>query len=95
MAEELPAVEFNARIEPPFEMPVPTVPPPTPPTPQRMERETQTEPCCDYPSPPSPPKTYGDAALVEALPTILIGIAIAWVAGICTGAFIFSTPSME
>jgi hypothetical protein len=91
MAEELPAVEFNARIEPPFE--VPAVPPPTPPTPQRMERETETEPCCDY---PSPPITYmGDAALVDALPTILISIGVAWVVGVCTGAFIFSTPSME
>jgi hypothetical protein len=83
-------VKFNARIEPPYEpasvMDLPT-PPEDPPV------------CCAPPPPlkkevpiPTIPFIYHGDPLVEALPTILVGIGFAWVIGVATGAWIFSSP---
>jgi hypothetical protein len=79
-------VKFNARIEPPYEPQSVTELPPVPEGPP---------PCCT----PPPVKTeipipfiYHGDPLVEALPTILVGIGFAWCIGVATGAWIFSSP---
>lgn len=76
--DALPPVQFHAHVEPPCGL----APPPKEP-----------RPCCPKPAevPPIPFVYHGDP-LVEALPTILVGIGFAWVVGVAVGAFIFSAP---
>tara|TARA_B100000212_G_scaffold313296_1_gene266106 strand:- start:914 stop:1240 length:327 start_codon:yes stop_codon:yes gene_type:complete len=85
-------VRFNCQIEQPFretaaEDSLPEEPVGPPPTPKKKPPS-----CC--PMPPIEPMTPS-SDLVEALPTILVGIGFAYAIGMLTGAFIFSTPSLE
>lgn len=73
-------VKFNCQIEPPHaEAPLPPEPD-VPPPPKPAPN------CC-----PMPPVS---SELVEALPTVLVAIGVAYLVGMATGAFIFS-PSLE
>ena len=72
-------VRYSCQIEPPVEVPAPREELPPPPP--------QKPPCCPVlPDPAS--------SLVDALPTILVGIGVAYAIGMLTGAFIFS-PVVE
>ena len=84
---ELSPVKFNAHVEPPFsEEPPDEKPPLTPEKPKIPLHE-----CCD-----STPLSYHSTdPLVEALPIILVGVGVAWIVGVATGAWIFSIPSSE
>jgi hypothetical protein len=85
-------VTFNCQIEPPFreQVEVPEVPeeePEPPPPPPRKPKPS----CC----PVAPLAEAGSSSeLVEALPTILVGIGVAYAIGMLTGAFIWS-PSAD
>ena len=86
-------VKFNCEITPPFHESVVEPPPPTP-EPEHEKKQS----CCASPVPvPAALATIGaspSSDLVEALPTILVGISVAYAIGMLTGAFIFS-PSLE
>lgn len=87
--EDLPSVRFNAKVELPHEDdPVEIQPPPSPVV-KSKKRATppvkEEAPCC--------PAVSGSDPLMEILPTILAGLGAAWLIGVATGAFIFSTPS--
>ena len=82
-------VKFHCTIEQPFREPTAEVLPPVaeetdapPPSPKKKPA------CC----PLQPPPELASSDLVEALPTILVGIGFAYAVGMLTGAFIFSTP---
>jgi len=79
-------VKFNARIEPPCD----------PKSVMDLPAHTEDPLCCDPPplqkEIPTIPFVYHGDPLVEALPTILVGIGFAWVIGVATGAWIFSSP---
>ena len=79
-------VQFQCQITPPYREPLPPVPEDVAP-PQPPPKLPPPPPCC----PLLPPGASSD--LVEALPTILVGIGFAWAIGMVTGAFIFSAPS--
>ena len=81
-------VKFNAHIESPYEPASVMDLPPAPEGPP---------PCCEPPikteiPTPTIPFIYHGDPLLEALPTILVGIGFAWCIGVATGAFIFSSP---
>jgi len=80
--DHLPPVKFNARVEPPFQE-EPSTPEKIPPPIMKQEHETAT------------PLVFQSDPLVEALPTILVGIGVAWAVGVATGAVIFSSPCIE
>lgn len=100
-----PSVAYNCVIEPPEypELPMPTAdaststepPPPTPikkeccPEKKKIKKEVVDLTGDDY-IPPCPFVYRGDP-LAEALPTILVGVGIAYLIGLATGSFIFST----
>ena len=70
----IPPVQFRATVEPPYQPPSQEEPPPEP-------------------SPPPPtvcPFVYKPDPMVEALPTIMLTVGIAWLCGVVTGAWIFS-----
>ena len=77
-------VRYNCQIEAPFREAAPTP----------IEEEQPQEPpapkasCCPLPATSVP----SSSELVEALPTILVGIGFAYAVGVLTGAFIFSSP---
>lgn len=91
--EDLPSVRFNAKVEPAHEDdPVEIPPPPSPvvkskkrAAPPKFDPIKEETPCC--------PVVSGSDPLMEILPTILAGLGAAWLIGVATGAFIFSTPS--
>ena len=76
-------VKFRATIEEPFGH----VPPPAA-SPIERENAEPVTPC--YGAPPNTPPPMPSSDLGDALPTILVGIGIAWMVGVATGAFIFS-----
>ena len=83
-------VKFNAHIEPPHE----------PDSVMDLPAHDEDQSCCKPPplqkaptiATPTIPFMYHGDPLVEALPTILVGIGFAWCIGVATGAFIFSSP---
>lgn len=91
--EDLPPVRFNAKVELPHEDDPVEIPPPPSPVAKLKKRATlpkfdpvnEEAPCC--------PAVSGSDPLMEILPTILAGLGAAWLIGVATGAFIFSTPS--
>lgn len=74
-------VKFNARVEPPHG--------PILEEPYTEENTEQKPACCEPPA----PCTYQSDPLIEVLPTVLVGIGVAWLLGIVTGACIFSPTS--
>lgn len=83
-------VKYNCVIEPP------AFPDPSPPAPEEAAPccpptktvEVQTKPFV----PPPCPFIYQGDPMLEALPTILVGVAAAYFIGMATGFFIFSAP---
>ena len=88
-----PPVKFNARIEPPYSAPPETARPASPVTPVKEAPIPVSEalPSCCPTTPPIPLILHRDP-LVEALPTVLVGVGVAWMIGVATGAWIFSSP---
>ena len=76
-------VAFHAHVEPPHESSDAT--PEPPPSPVRTTVESKCCPVADFTLPHTDP-------LLEALPTILVGIGIAWAVGVATGAILFTVP---
>lgn len=60
-------------------------------TPPSAPQPVPARPCCPV-TPPVPLVSGPSSELVEALPTIMIGIGIAYAVGMLSGAFIFSSP---
>ena len=82
-------VKFNCQIEQPFRETAAEVLPPVEEEPDGPPPSPKKKPvCCPIP----PPALTSSSDLVEALPTILVGIGVAYAIGMLTGAFIFSTP---
>lgn len=87
--EEQTKVTFAAKILEPED--------PEPPMVERQDGEVREVPPLMPPPPmPSPRCEIVPAAseMVEALPTILCGIGLAYLVGVATGAVIFSPPSV-
>lgn len=79
-------VKFNATIEPPFRENEPEPEPKpleTKPPPKRKDAA-----CCPIGAPPLLMST-GSSDLLDALPTILVGVGVAYAIGMATGAFLF------
>lgn len=91
-----PPVKFNASIEPPYQAgPSEAERPASPVSPVKEARVPVSEvlpSCCPGTTPPPIPFVYHGDPLVEALPTVLVGVGIAWMIGVLTGAWIFSPP---
>ena len=83
-------VKFNCQIEQPFRETAAEILPPVEEEPDGPPPSPKKKPACCPLSPPPAPTSSSD--LVEALPTILVGIGFAYAIGMLTGAFIFSTP---
>ena len=82
-------VTYNCQIEQPFRDTAAEVLPPVEEEPEAPPPNPKKKPaCCPLPQPLMQPSSD----LVEALPTILVGIGAAYVIGMLTGAFIFSPP---
>ena len=82
--EDLPPVRFNARVEPP----ILEEPPPSPPA----KKSKPTPAPVPVPVAEQCPFTSQSDPVLDALPTILVGIGAAYLVGMATGAFIFSSP---
>ena len=79
-------VQYNCQIVPPFTEAAPEVAE-EPPQPEVIEKPRPKPHCCPLPT----PLIAGPSSdLVEALPTILVGIGCAYLIGMASGAFIFS-----
>ena len=104
--EQEPVIFRATIVDPKFEDP-PFVPPPIPPPPPSPEMIC--EECCmpepepEIPKPqiksgcclPEPEHAFErQSELADALPTIFMGIGVAYAIGILTGFVIFSSPSM-
>ena len=97
---------FRATIVDPKDDKPPSAPPPLPPTFEPIPEEKAAEPEICMPEPelkpsccmPEPEHDFErlerHGELADALPSIFIGIGVAYVIGILTGAAIFSSPSM-
>ena len=85
-------VQYNCQIEPPFRETAAEILPPLPEEPEEPPPKPKPSKatCCPLPPPPS----MSSSDLVDALPTILVGIGMAYAVGMLTGAFIFS-PAVE
>ena len=78
------SVSFRALIEPPNTPPIATGPPPPPP-PASPDVIDLTQPDITQ---------LQTSDLVEALPIMLVGIGVAYMVGVASGAWIFS-PSID
>jgi hypothetical protein len=88
MTEEDVKVSFRALIEPPNTPPAPPVPtgpepPPPPVSPDSVIDLTQPD-----------ISQLQTSDLLEALPTVLVGIGVAYLVGVASGAWIFS-PTID
>jgi len=100
-------VVFRATIVDPKADEPPSVPPPPPPTPLesileepcveelKPRDEPELKPSCCLPEPEHAFERFErQSELGDALPTIFIGIGVAYAIGILTGFVIFSSPSI-
>jgi len=91
-------VEPKVPEEPPdVSAPVPPPPPPSPlePTPEEKPLKPAPMPSCCLPEPEHPFERFErQSELADALPSIFIGIGVAYAIGILTGFVIFSSPSI-
>ena len=94
-----PLVRQNATVD----LTMPPPPPPPPPTPVVKTKEVPKElpcPACYEDLPELHPFEHPferferQSELAEALPSILLGVGVAYAIGVLTGAVIFSPPSM-
>ena len=97
---------FRATIVDPKDDEPPSTPPPLPPPFEPIPEEKAAEPEICMPEPelkpsccmPEPEHDFErlerHGELADALPSIFIGIGVAYVIGVLTGAAIFSSPSM-
>ena len=95
---------FRATIVDPKDDEPPSAPPPLPPPFEPIPEEKAAEPCMPEPElkpsccMPEPEHDFErlerHGELADALPSIFIGIGVAYVIGVLTGAAIFSSPSM-
>lgn len=93
---------FRATIVDPKNDEPPSAPPPLPPIPEEKAAEPEIcmpEPelkpsCCMLEPEHDFERLERHGELADALPSIFIGIGVAYVIGILTGAAIFSSPSM-
>lgn len=86
MTEEDVKVSFRALIEPPNTLPAPPTgpePPPPPVSPDSVIDLTQPD-----------ISQLQTSDLLEALPTVLVGIGVAYLVGVASGAWIFS-PTID
>ena len=94
---------FRATIVDPKDDEPPSAPPPLPPPqlptfepiPEEKAAEPELKPSCCMPEPEHDfERLERHGELADALPSIFIGIGVAYVIGVLTGAAIFSSPSM-
>jgi len=73
----------------------PTLPPPPSPLEPIPEEKPAPMPSCCLPEPEHPFERFErQSELADALPSIFIGIGVAYAIGILTGFVIFSSPSI-
>ena len=90
-------VIFRATIVEPKVPEEPPPPPPSPlgPIPEEKPPEPAPMPSCCLPEPEHPFERFErQSELADALPSIFIGIGVAYAIGILTGFVIFSSPSI-
>jgi len=88
-------VEPKVPEEPPAPVPPPPPPSPLEPIPEEKPLKPAPMPSCCLPEPEHPFERFErQSELADALPSIFIGIGVAYAIGILTGFVIFSSPSI-